>query len=341
MQSSLIIDSLSDNSNIGYTPMQIMNAYGLGNRRTGAGITVGVIDFIGNPYIQRNLNIFSEEFGLRETEIEFYGDIENQSNFEFAAYIEPSVDVQWVHAIASDANLKIIRAPEYTVQGAIDAIKTAVEIGCNIVLQTFQAPFIEDYLEYSDIFKNDAVFIASAGDYGAGAFFPSCYPYCISVGGTSLEIDSAGNRVGIESVWTGTGGGICNYFQIPEYQSKFESINELTGGKRGVPDISFLADPEKGYSVYHSSVRDSFGWYKAGGTSISAAVTAGIIANILSYDNTINKNNMVEYLYSAAGDGVYTNRFNIFYDVTEGNNGLHMALKGYDLCTGLGSLINI
>ncbi|MBR3995158.1 MAG: S8 family serine peptidase [Clostridia bacterium] len=341
MKTSLIVNEVSENSSIGYSPQQIKKAYNISNYGNGNGVSVAVIDFIGNRYLQNNLNIFSREFGLPETELKFYGDINNGDNFNFSAYIEPSVDTQWIHGISPYSEIRIIRATNFTVPGVIDAVKTAIELNTDIILQTFQAPFEEEYLKYSDIYNNNTVFIASAGDYGAGAFFPSCFPQCISVGGTSLDIDNNGNRNGVESAWTESGGGICRYIDIPDYQLKFSPINTLTMGKRGVPDVSFLADPDTGYAVYHSSIEDSFGWYSAGGTSIAAAVIAGIIANLISYTALSDKSNMIRYLYNMAGETSYTNPYNVFNDITTGGNGEFSARPGYDLCTGLGSLINI
>lgn len=341
MKTSLVVNGISDNSSIGYNPQQIISAYNIANHGNGSGVSVAVIDFIGNRYIQSNLNIFSEEFGLPKTELKFFGDINSGDNFDFSAYIEPSVDTQWVHAISPYTEIRIIRAKEFTVPGAIDAVRTAIGLDTDIILQTFQAPFIREYLQYEDIYNSNTVFIASAGDYGAGAFFPSCFPQCISVGGTSLNIDTNGNRTGVESAWSGSGGGICQYIEIPEYQSKFSPINNLTKGKRGVPDVSFLADPDNGYSVYHSSANDSFGWYSAGGTSIAASVIAGIISNLISYTSLKDKNNVIKYLYNMAGETSYSNPYNVFNDITTGGNGEFYAQEGYDLCTGLGSLINI
>ncbi len=341
MKTNLITDSLSNSSNIGYTPNQVRTAYTLSQRSRGEGVSVAVIDFLGNIYLQNNLDIFSNEFGLPRIQLQFIGETPRNSRFDFSAYIEPSADTQWVHAISPRAQLKVIRATQYSIEGAMEAIKQALEQNCDIILQTFQAPFDESYVKYESIYSSNAVFVSSAGDYGAGAFFPSCFTTCISVGGTSLQLNLNGNRISEETVWNGTGGGICTYFEIPDYQKKFYDIESQTSGHRGVPDISFLADPNTGYSVYHSSVSDSFGWYKAGGTSIGASVVAGILANMLSYTNINDKRSVLPMLYSLAGEYSYKNEYNKFKDITTGGNNMFQARVGYDLCTGLGSLINL
>ncbi len=340
MNVNLYFDSISDKSYIGYSPKQIRTAYSLSSSH-GKIINVGILDFLGNIYIEKNLNVFSKEFNLPEATIEFVGDTPLNNNFDFSAYIEPCADTQWVHAVSPQAHLKVFRVSEYTVKGVIEAVNEALNKECSVILQTFQAPFEEAYIEYSSIYESDAVFVCSAGDYGAGAFFPSCYPSCISVGGTNLIIDKSGMRVGEETAWKMSGGGICNYFKIPDFQARFSDISKLTSGRRGVPDVSFLADPQNGYAVYHSSVDGSFGWYRAGGTSISASVVAGIVSNILSSGIITNKKDILPYLYNLAGGTEYRNLYNKFIDIVTGDNGTFSARKGYDLCTGLGSLINL
>lgn len=341
MNSHLSINSISSNPTVGYTPEQIKRAYSLSNESNSSEISVGIIDFMGNIHIQNNLDVFSKQFNLPYTKIEFFGDTPGNNYFDFQAYVEPCADTQWVHAISPNVKLKVFRAYQYSVEGVIESIKQGLSEKCDIILQTFQAPFLEDYTKYRTLYESDAVFVCSAGDYGAGAFFPSCFPSCISVGGTSLLISDEGERIGDETVWRMTGGGICEYFNIPSYQSKFNDIVELTSGKRGVPDISFLADPDTGYSVYHSSVKGSFGWYKAGGTSLAASVIAGIISNLLSQNKEIDKKQILNYIYDLAGRTEYTNPYSKFYDIVKGENNKFEAKVGYDLCTGLGSLINL
>ena len=341
MTSSIIINSISDSSGIGYTPEQIVRAYDLNNSFTGKNISVAVIDFIGNPYIERNLIRFSEEFGLKKPTLEIIGNTYN-SSFDFSAYIEPTVDSQWVHAVSQDALIYIIKAPSYTIEGAISAINTAKEVRSDIVLLSFQANMNQMLLENSSIFDYDGIFVASAGDFGAQANFPACVPYCVAVGGTSLDISEDGRRLSEETVWEGTGGGICDYYDIPNYQSRMSGISEITNGRRGVPDVSFLASPEPGFSVYHSSSYGSFGWYSVGGTSISASCVAGILANMLSRNiNGLNRRNIHEVIYELAGGNTYKNEYSMFIDIIKGNNGTFSAKQGYDLCTGLGSLYSL
>ena len=337
MKSCIKVDSVSDNSSYGYTPQMIKKAYGIRTMGNGINVKVAMIDFIGNRNIQHNLDIFSDEYGLSRTEVHYHDISTVNTPFVFSAYIEPCVDTQWVHAISEKAELHVYRAASFDVSGAVKAIKLAINDKSDIVLLTFQAPFLTEYLSYIDMFSGDTVFVVSSGDYGSGAYFPSCFSTCIAVGGTSLNISPSGNRLDEEKVWSGTGGGVCQYVEIPYFQKKFKYINDLTNGKRGVPDISFLADPNYGYSVYHSSQNGLAGWYKIGGTSVAASVIAGIISNFISSNRTISKSDILPMLYEIAGGTEYININNNFIDIIIGSNGEFNAQKGYDLCTGLGS----
>lgn len=343
MHHTITVSSVSDSSTAsGYTPDMIKRAYNLGNIGNGNGISCAVIDFLGNPYLKRNLEVFSDAFNLTSPDVFETGQALSQS-FDFSAYIEPCVDSQWLHAISPLARINVIKAPQYSVQGALYAIETALEIGSDIVLLTFQAADYEAFLDRLDLFKSDAVFVTSAGDYGAEANFPACIPECISVGGTALEISDYGERLSEETVWEGSGGGICELFGIPDYQRSMLGINSQTQGRRGVPDVSFLASPNPGFAVFHSSAQGSFGWYSVGGTSVSASIVAGIIANILSSEefSYIEKREVLPELYRLAGGSEYKNEYGCFVDIISGSNGGFYAQKGYDLCTGLGSLTNL
>lgn len=337
------INGISNDSDIGYTPRQIRNAYNLGNDVfNNSDITVSVIDFIGNPYLQSNIDVFSGRFGLPEVTLNIIGK-RNSNTFDFAAYIEPSIDTQWVHAIAPFVNINVIVARSFNVEGAVEAISKAYDYGTDIMLLTLQSTFIEDYIKYTDVFSKDCIYVVSAGDYGAQANFPACFPQCTSVGATEVVLGKTGERLSEETVWENTGGGICEFFSIPDYQREMSGISKITNNMRGVPDIAFSGSTKYGVSVYHSSVNDDFGWYSAGGTSVSASIAAGIIARIVAKENIARSEygRINNYLYSLAGGNTYSNPYSKFLDITKGSNGVYSARIGYDLCTGLGALINI
>ena len=102
-----------------------------------------------------------------------------------------------------------------------------------------------------------------------GVEWPAASPYVTGVGGTSLYLDSNGNRSS-ETGWSGSGGGNSVYYSQPSFQVGWQSASG-----RGVPDVSLVADPNTGVKVYDSV---NGGWYVVGGTSASTPQWAGLIA---------------------------------------------------------------
>jgi hypothetical protein len=118
-------------------------------------------------------------------------------------------------------------------------------------------------------------FIAASGDSGSlsGAQWPASSPNVLSVGGTTLSIDSAGNNAG-ETAWYGSGGGYSLFEPEPAYQMSVQS-----SGARSTPDVAFDADPNTGVSVYFTAPSTGRStWEVVGGTSVGAPSWAGIMA---------------------------------------------------------------
>jgi subtilase family serine protease len=168
----------------------------------------------------------------------------------------------------------------------------------------------------------------SSGDSGYGVEYPAASPYVTAVGGTSLT-RASNPRGWTESAWSGAGSGCSAYEPKPGWQKD-------TGcARRTVADVSAVADPNTGVSVYdtncnslQSLLGNCFtGWGTVGGTSVGAPLIAGV--------------------YGLAGGGAsaqtaYLNATQL-NDVTSGSNGscggsyLCTAGGGYDGPTGLGT----
>ncbi len=180
--------------------------------------------------------------------------------------------------------------------------------------------------------NSNVVFLASSGDEGSGTEWPSTSPNVIAVGGTTLKLDSSGNRIS-ETGWQYSGGGVSYVEQEPQWQTTMGL--QTMGNKRITPDVSFDADPNYGVSVYCSiPQKGESGWFTLGGTSLSSPSWAGLIAD-LNQNGTIIKN--AGSLYALAGGSSYTNKMQAYHDVTSGFNGGYRATVGYDDVTGLGS----
>ncbi|MBV8280280.1 MAG: S8 family serine peptidase, partial [Verrucomicrobia bacterium] len=215
---------------------------------------------------------------------------------------------------------------------------------------------------------------ASAGDHGAygntsnslNVSDPSSQPYVTAVGGTSLFTGT--NSVYLsEETWnhlaTGfgaTGGGVSNYWAIPEWQVRTlyprkpggfsvqaavqsDSVATRNGGSdtmRNVPDVAAVGDPLTGVAVY-SAING--GWQQVGGTSVSSPMWAGLLSIIDASRQIVGLGrfgNINPDLYFLA----FTEPGLI--DIKDGSNGDvtlygipgYNAGPGYDNCTGCGSM---
>jgi subtilase family serine protease len=242
-----------------------------------------------------------------------------------------------------------------------------------------------------------AVFVSS-GDNGAdacqnvntGAFvagncvsFPASDPSFVGVGGVNSPVDNAGNLVGQITTWgdettnggngrfsnnIGTGGGVSKYFATPAYQSGITSLppgNPPLNGKRGVPDIALLADPDTGPSLSENSGGN---WVAgaSGGTSAAAPEANAMWALVLQackasascstatggHPYRLGNPNALFYKIASTSGLNGSTYGQVFYDVLFGNNaalapragsspdplqsGCCYAGTGYDLTTGLG-----
>jgi subtilase family serine protease len=163
---------------------------------------------------------------------------------------------------------------------------------------------------------------AASGDDGAaaGPSYPGTAPGVISVGGTTLV--DVGKSTFAENAWKGSGGGCSKYEEAHAAQAAFAGYAGLhCDGKRAAPDVSLVADPRSGVSVYNS-YKTTLPWLKLGGTSAATpmwaarAAVAGVVVD---------------------ADTLYASPSPIpFRDITSGSNGLP-AGPGIDLVTGLGS----
>lgn len=176
-------------------------------------------------------------------------------------------------------------------------------------------------------------FSVSTGDSGsyecggrtARQSYPAVSPYVIAVGGTTLSTSGKTAYLS-ESTWNGGGGGPSYTENAPAWQSS-AGVLTISKTKRGVPDVSFDADPNSGALVLVNG-----GTSQIGGTSLAAPLFTGFWARIESANgNNINSPAPSIYKYFKANPSLY-------HDVTSGSNGAYSAAKGWDYTTGWGSL---
>jgi subtilase family serine protease len=123
---------------------------------------------------------------------------------------------------------------------------------------------------------------------------------------------------------------------MPSYQKQLPAATQTQfQNRRGVPDVSAVADPYTGMAFYLNGV-----WNQAGGTSASSPVWSAIaaVANQMA-GHPLGFINPA--LYKIAASDTY---HQAFHDITVGNNANpqagvagYNAAPGWDPVTGLGT----
>ncbi len=320
-----------------YTPAEVRHAYGFDQLAlNGAGQTIAIIDAFDDPTIAGDLHVFDQTYGLPDPTF-IKATPTGKPSFDPGWAGEIALDVEWAHAIAPGATILLVEAATSSTTDLYAAVNYAVSHGAKEISMSWGGSVYNGVTAADVNFDHPGVtFLASAGDNGTGALYPSASPYVTSVGGTSLTISTSGNRIS-ETVWSGGGGGLAAPEPFAKYQYGF-----LGGRSRGTPDVSYDADPNTGVSVYDTS--SGVGWEQVGGTSAGAPQWAGLIALVNQGRAARGKPSIGtglaygtnQALYALAGGRSYTNVHGDFFDITTGNDG-QPAIPGYDLATGLGS----
>jgi hypothetical protein len=329
----------------------------------GAGQTIAIVNAYDHNRIYSDVDTFSKTFRINGTQT-LYQQYGPASSFLIRVnpqgtpgpdptgglwHLETALDVQWAHAIAPAAKILLVQAKSsnYTdLLGAVDYARNQPGVVA-VSLSWGSREFLgETY--YDRWFTTPAghlggsngrggprlpggvTFVAASGDEGSPGGWPAMSPYVVSVGGTFLDVDSAGNYRS-EVAWSGSGGGTSIYEVRPGYQSSV-----VAGTRRANPDVAYNGDPASGVYVYSSMPLNGSpgGWWQVGGTSAGAPQWAGLIA-------IVNQGRALQGLGSLDGftqtlPALYNLTVSTFHDITSGSNG-HPASPGYDLATGRGT----
>jgi subtilase family serine protease len=338
----------------GLFPSQVKKAYNLPG--TGGKGTIAIIAAYNHPNIASDLLAFDKAFGLTSCTtsngcLEIHP-MNATAKDDTGWSMETALDTEWSHAIAPKAKILVVEAATDGGTNLLKAVDYArsrsdvVAISMSWGGDEFASEASLDSHFSASFSSSPVAFFASSGDDGAGASWPAASPYVISVGGTSLNLNSKSGLVS-EKAWTGSGGGVSVYESEPGFQTTY-SIPRA-GGKRAIPDVAFAADPQYGFSVYHapdtSSVNSTKNysskstpaaknWYVVGGTSAGAPQWAAIADLAFAAKDPIS----LSKLYADKAASAYAK---FFRDITSGTNGncgyFCVARKHYDYVTGLGS----
>jgi subtilase family serine protease len=316
----------------GLSPAAVKAAYNFPTSSTaGAGKTIAIVDAYDDPTAESDLNVFSQQYGLPPctTANGCFQKVDQNGGTSYPRTdagwaLEISLDIQWAHAIAPGAKILLVEAKTNSFTNLL-AAEDYARTHAQYVSNSWGGTEFSGENTYDSHFVQSGVsFFVSSGDNGTPAEYPSASPNVVSVGGTTLTLTKAG-AFSSETGWSGSGGGCSLYETATGSQSGFSQYGQVNcAGKRATPDLSLVADPATGVSIYDSTrYQGQQGWFTIGGTSASSpmiaarAAVAGVVVNSA-------------YVYGSS----------IAYrDITSGNNGAS-CLVGLDLVTGRGSWTN-
>jgi subtilase family serine protease len=257
------------------------------------------------------------------------------------AVVEATLDVETIGSLAPGADIYLYILENPIDQPGEDAYNAIVSDNkVDVVNSSFGICETDDQ-PYAKAANQIAIqgaakgitFSASSGDGGSqecgnttGQLAPAVKPHFVSVGGTSLFVNSNA-KYQSERTWGGTGGGVSAVEAIPSYQRSVSGLASSTN--RNVPDIAFPADPATGFSYF---LAGSFQG-PIGGTSWSSPTYCALQVTINQKDGRRFGwvNQRIYRAFAASG-------YAVFHDITIGSNGGFSAHAGYDNTTGIGSI---
>jgi hypothetical protein len=278
----------------------------------GTGQTIAIVDAYNDPSIITDLDGFDQAMTLTtnstQTLFQQYGaaasilTVYNQSGTNITANIansgrggvptedptgdwegEETLDVEWAHAIAPGAKIDLIECNDATT--LFTGLSTATDLpGVSVVSNSWSTgEFSDETADDSSILVTPAghtgvTILASTGDGGAPAGFPSFSPNVVAVGGTELTLDN--NTYAGETGWS------------------FPTPRTLNNGSSSYSQTGAWSSQSGGYSGTYDTA--------AAGSSSSATWTTTISSADQGYQNatevsatwTANPGNASEATYT-------------------------------------------
>jgi subtilase family serine protease len=353
------ISSSSATPNVGsgpggtYMGNDFRAAYAPGVLLTGAGQTVGLLEFSG--FYPADITRYKTQTGLPDVPVNTVlvdgttgqpdeNNIEVALDIEMAISMAPGLSQVLVYEEpnAGNPNTVLNRIATDNIAKQISASwQYAIDASTEQIFQQFAA-------------QGQSFFNAS-GDNGAYVGMvaqPSDDPYITIVGGTRLAMSGAGAAWQAETAWNygrvwnsqlsrydyyAGGGGISTTYTIPAWQQRVDmSANQGSTTMRNIPDVAMVASD---VLVFYDGGRSD----SCFGTSIAAPLWAAFTAlvNEQASSNGLSSVGFINpVLYALGGTPGYPT---IFHDVTVGNittpssPDRFFAAPGYDLCTGWGT----
>jgi pseudomonalisin len=329
---------------VGHNPTEYRTIYNTGSTPSASGVSVGIIGWGDMTQTLADLTTFAQQNGITPPNISV-GYAGGQGT-DTSSTVEWNIDSQAILAMAGATGVMrfyVAQTATYSdLAGAINAAVTAN--GPKVINMSFGLceSSTAGYDNFEGYFKvgiaQGQTFVAASGDTGSvsngctgtSVSYPASSKYVVAVGGTSLNTDANGGYVS-ETAWSGSGGGASVWHAIPTWQA----IVPLLSGtnNRGMPDISFVADPNSGISIILNGQIAKFDTGETkrfGGTSLAAPLFVATWARVLSQCPTAG--------FAAPSLYAYRNLHqSMFNDITSGSNGAFSAAAGWDKVTGWGT----
>jgi len=322
----------------GYNPSDLISAYSLPSATAGSGQTVAIVDAYDDPNAESDVNYYRSQFGIAACTTA-NGCFRKVSQTGTTSYPkanggwaqEISLDLDMVSAICPNCHILLVEASSNSNANLGASVDEAAKLGANAISNSYGgSESSSDTTTYDAHYNHPGIAVtASSGDSAYGAQYPAGSQYVTAVGGTALTKDASVTRGWSETAWSSAGSGCSAYDAQPSWQSSVSNITSVCG-KRAIADVSAVADPNTGVSVYDSlSYRGASGWMVFGGTSVSSP----IIASVYALAGNAASVTYGSYPYS------HTSSLN---DVTSGSNGscgnvLCNSGPNWDGPTGLGT----
>ena len=315
----------------GYNPADLQRAYNLSSLSSGAGQTIAIVDAYDDGNAESDLAVYRSQFGLSPctTANGCFRKVDQNGGTAYPRgdmgwAEEISLDVDMASAICPNCKILLVEAKSNSFANLAIAVDRAATLGATVISNSYGGGEYSGEVADQSHFNHPGIAITvSSGDNGYGVQFPSASQYVTAVGGTTLTRNSSARGFG-ETVWSGAGSGCSAYITKPSWQG------DAGCARRTVADVSAVADPNTGVSVYDTYRLHPGGWLVFGGTSVSAPIIGGVYA-LAGNASGITYGS---YSYSHLGS---------FFDVLSGSNGscggsyLCTAVAGYDGPTGNGT----
>src|SRR5579859_4910217 len=259
----------------GYNPPDLQSAYALPSATAGAGQTVAIVDAYNDPNAESDLGVYRSQFGIAACttangcfrKVNQAGGTKYPKNNGGWAQ-EISLDLDMVSAVCPNCHILLVEASSNSFANLSAAVDEAAALGATEISNSYGGSEFSSETGDDSHFNHPGIAITvSSGDGGYGVQFPAASQYVTSVGGTSLS-KASNTRGWTETVWStssteGAGSGCSAYDPQPSWQSSVSNITAAPAScaKRAVADVSAVADPYTGVSVYDSySYQGQSGW---------------------------------------------------------------------------------